>query len=82
MKMTQLERYNTVRRIVRATVKGYRADEYRPNSKVYYVRVAYKGSGSYYALGMWNVKCNKVVIVDCRDVEITEMSIEPIHTIR
>lgn len=79
--MTQLERYNTVRRIVRATVNGYYADEYRPNSKVYYVRVSYKSSGSYYALGMWNVKYNRIVVVDYRDVEITEMSIEPIHTI-
>ena len=77
-----MTRYETVRRIVRATVIGYHADEYRPNSKVYYVRVAHKGSGSYYALGMWNIKMNRIVIVDVRDVEITEMSIEPIHTIR
>ena len=83
IKMTQLERYEMVKKVERVVItyaRGVKIEESQ-ESKVYRVGTMYTPSGCRYKFLVWSKKANKCVWVRIDDVKIIKMSTVAIHTV-
>lgn len=83
VKMTQIERYEMVKKVERVRItyaRGVKIEESQ-ESKVYRVGTMYTPSGSKYKFLVWSKKAEKCVWVRIDDVEIIKMADTFIHTV-